>query len=66
LKLLSQHPVKRPQDAVDATQLAQQAGPEEIARARRAVRLISERGYAREKLLEVDLDSLLSRIRSSS
>jgi hypothetical protein len=61
-KLLSQHPTKRPQDIIDAVQLARQAGKDEQDRAWRSVRLITERGYARDKDLQADLQALLDRI----
>jgi predicted nucleotidyltransferase len=59
-KLLAQHPVKRPQDSIDARRLLQDAPASEIDLARRAMRLISERGYARGKSREADLDVMLA------
>jgi|GEM_PF-6837006 len=52
------------QDSIDALRLAKEATPDEIDRSRVAVRLISERGDARDKRLDQDLDDLMDRVRS--
>lgn len=57
LKVLS-HAEDRPQDAVDFVALASVANDEETTRCGKALELIHERGFAREKDLEQELREL--------
>lgn len=59
LKLLADDPA-RPLDRADLLALARVADALEIDRARRAVRMIAERGYARGRDLEAGLDALIA------
>lgn len=61
LKLLARDDRNRPADADDLASLAEVAGEDDWESARRAVRLIAERGYARGR----DLETALERLRSS-
>jgi len=60
LKLLARDDETRPQDAIDLRALKGVATPDEIARARSAVGLIAERGFARRRDLVAALDALLT------
>lgn len=60
LKVLSRDDKERPQDIVDLRALLPGAAPREIDRARRALRLIEERGFNRERNLLAMLEELLS------
>jgi hypothetical protein len=64
LKLLSRDDRTRPQDLADLHALFAVATDGEVTRARTAVRLIAERGYAREKNLRVELQQWLSERRA--
>ena len=61
MKALASDLETRPQDWIDLRNLIQAAPPEEIARARRSVKLIEERGFHRNKRLRDDLEALLNR-----
>lgn len=50
----------RPDDRGDALALLELAGEDEVTEARRAVRLIAERGYGAEAALEERLDELIA------
>lgn len=60
LKLLARDDRQRPQDFDDLLALRKEAGPEDLAEAREALQLISERGYNRGKDLVTEFDRLLS------
>lgn len=60
LKLLSSDPKTRPQDSIDLDHLAAYLDADEREAARRAVRLIEERGFNRKRDLESLLDERLS------
>ena len=66
LKLLASDEVRRPQDQVDIANLVRAADESETDRARRAVRLIVERGFHRGRDLECDLDAWIRRRASAS
>lgn len=66
LKLLASDEVRRPQDQVDIANLVRAADESETDRARRAVRLIVERGFHRGRDLEGDLDAWIRRRASAS
>jgi hypothetical protein len=57
LKVLARDDRRRPQDAADLRSLIRAASPEELELARTSVRLIAERGFHRQR----DLEVLLSR-----
>jgi hypothetical protein len=59
VKLLSCDDQRRPQDRTDLLKLRAVADPPELEMARRAVRLITDRGFARGRDLESALDVLL-------
>ena len=59
LKVLSRDDVRRPQDLADLRALLRVVSPAEIARARTAIRLITERGYNRGRDLQSDMEKLL-------
>ncbi len=59
LKVLSRDDVKRPQDLVDLRALLKVASAPDLGHARKAMALISERGYARGRDLLRDFESLL-------
>ena len=61
LKLLSRDDERRPQDAVDLRALLPAVDEEEERLAREAIHAIVDRGYARGRSLEADLDLLLSK-----
>jgi Nucleotidyl transferase AbiEii toxin, Type IV TA system len=58
LKLLARDDATRPQDLADLRALRAVASPEDIATAQQAVRLISQRGFARGRDLVAALDAL--------
>jgi hypothetical protein len=60
LKLLARDDATRPQDAVDLRALKASATPNDVECARSAVRLITQRGFARGRDLEAALDALLA------
>jgi predicted nucleotidyltransferase len=60
LKVLSRDDVRRPQDLVDLRALLRVASPDELARARRSLELITARGYDRGRDLISDINTLLS------
>lgn len=57
MKILARDDASRPQDRVDIQALLKSAGPEDLERARRALRWIAERGSARGR----DLQDLLQK-----
>lgn len=61
LKLLARDDAHRPQDVIDLARLRTVASPADLGEARRLVRLIEERGYARGRDLASGLDALVSR-----
>ena len=65
LKVLSRDDDTRPQDTIDLHTLLVRSTPDDLAMARTALDLIAERGYARGKNLQGDLDVLLARFRPS-
>jgi hypothetical protein len=60
LKVLARDDVRRPLDIGDLRALLRVASPAELARARSALTLITERGYHRGRSLLADFDALLS------
>jgi predicted nucleotidyltransferase component of viral defense system len=60
LKLLSRDNRTRPQDQVDLVELLRVAGPADLEGARRAVSLIHERGFQRDRDLPRDLERLVA------
>lgn len=60
LKVLSRDDERRPQDLVDLRALLRAATTDQVARAREALGLITERGYHRGRELEPQLDGLLA------
>lgn len=62
LKLLSRDPRRRPQDQVDLVTLIAAADATECAHAFAAVRLIEERGFARDRQLTEDLRRLMAEL----
>lgn len=60
LKVLSRDDVTRPQDLVDLRALLRVASDAELARARHALVLISERGYHRGRHLMSEMERLLA------
>jgi hypothetical protein len=60
LKLLARDDETRPQVFVDLRALLARADDGELDRARRAIALITERGYARGRDLDAALDALVS------
>jgi hypothetical protein len=63
MKALSQHPVRRPQDRVDLVRLIEHATPDEVERARAAVRSIVKAGCARDQDLVAVLEGVLDEVR---
>jgi hypothetical protein len=63
LKILSQNEDSRPQDLMDIKALLQVADNAELTRARRAVALITERGFHRGRDLTEDLESAIQKYR---
>lgn len=61
LKLLSEDPVRRPQDGVDIVALIRKATPADVDMARSAIKLMASRGYSRGKDLELELKQALQR-----
>jgi hypothetical protein len=61
LKVLSRNDDTRPQDTADLRALLLEATPDDLSMARAALDLIAERGYARGKDLQADLDALIAR-----
>ncbi len=59
LKVLSRDDVGRPQDLVDLRALLRVASPNELARARASLALITDRGYHRGRDLLVALNALV-------
>lgn len=59
LKLLASDEEKRPQDRIDIRALLEAAGPDDIAEARSAVALITDRGCHRGKDLVAELEAAL-------
>ena len=59
LKVLSRDDVERPQDIIDLRALLKVAVPDDISCARQAVRVITSRGFHRDRGLEAALDDLL-------
>jgi predicted nucleotidyltransferase len=62
LKVLSRDDRERPQDRVDLHALLRVATDDELERARRAVRLIEARGFARGKDLAEELDRAIEEL----
>jgi len=60
LKLLARDDATRPQDAADLLALRAVADADDLALARRTVKLIAERGFSRGRDLEAALDDLLA------
>jgi hypothetical protein len=60
MKLLSQDDFERVRDKADANALMMRAAPEDIECARRALQLMTERGFNRDKNLAAELSSCLS------
>lgn len=60
LKVLSRDDISRPQDLVDLRALLRVATEDELVRARRAMRLIGDRGYHRGKRLLAEFQRLLA------
>lgn len=60
MKVLSNDPLRRPQDGLDLANLLKVADLEQIALARASVRSIMDRGFDRGKSLEQDLECLLN------
>ncbi|RJQ68143.1 hypothetical protein D5S17_33120 [Pseudonocardiaceae bacterium YIM PH 21723] len=60
LKILARADVTRPQDLADLRGLLEAATPEDIEVARGAARLITERGFHRDRDLLTSLDELLA------
>ncbi|MFE3541460.1 hypothetical protein ACFXK0_00640 [Nocardia sp. NPDC059177] len=58
--LLARDDATRPQDLADLRGLLSIASPGDIAEARGAARLITERGFHRDRELESDLDALIA------
>lgn len=58
LKVLSRDDDTRPQDRADIVSLLAEANPSDLAGCRRALSLITERGYARGRLLLASLEEL--------
>ncbi|MBF6215369.1 nucleotidyl transferase AbiEii/AbiGii toxin family protein [Nocardia puris] len=61
LKILSRDDSARPQDLADLRELLAVATDDDVRSARTAVRLITERGFHRDRDLEASLDSLISK-----
>jgi hypothetical protein len=61
LKVLARDDARRPQDIADIRALLTVADGREIDRAREALALVSQRGFARGRDLEAELDALLGR-----
>lgn len=61
LKLLSRDDERRPQDLVDLRGLIAKASSDDLAQARRAIGLITARGYHRSRDLEAELRRVLPR-----
>lgn len=64
MKVLSADWKIRPQDVLDIQQLLEVADQEDIAKARRLLDLITERGYNRSKDLQADLDKYTAQFNS--
>ena len=62
LKVLARDDLRRPQDWDDIRALLGEATPADLDEARAALRLISERGFHRGKLLLNELDEVISQI----
>lgn len=60
MKLLARDDRRRPQDYDDLRHLLAEADDVELARAREAVRLIQQRGFARGKALDVELEAMIA------
>jgi hypothetical protein len=60
LKLLARDDATRPQDSADLSALLDVADEDELGLARHVADLVAERGYARGRDLEADLDALLA------
>jgi predicted nucleotidyltransferase len=60
LKVLSRDDRRRPQDLVDLRALLEVAAPDDLALARASLRLIAQRGFARDRDLGALFDDLLS------
>lgn len=60
LKLLARDDATRPQDVADLRALRAVADADDLALARRTVKLIAERGFSRGRDLEAALDDLLA------
>jgi hypothetical protein len=60
MKVLSRDDARRPQDRADLLALLREATDEDLAVARRMLRLIRERGFHREKDLLAELDGLIA------
>lgn len=58
MKILARDDKRRPQDLVDIRNILAVAPPEEIERAKSALRLITMRGYQRDKDLLKELAEL--------
>lgn len=63
LKVLARDDRTRPQDRVDLAALLARASVEELDEARRALALVTERGFQRGRDLHAALDSALSEFR---
>lgn len=59
MKVLSRDDQRRPQDLVDLRNLLAAVSGEDLAKARRALALISQRGFNRKKDLAVELEKLI-------
>ena len=60
MKVLSRDDVRRPQDLVDLRGLLRVASPDELARARLSLELISNRGYHRGRDLTAEMNRLFT------
>jgi hypothetical protein len=63
LKLLSRDDETRPQDVGDLRALLAVASQDDLDQARRAVELITRRGYGRDRSLTADLEAAVARFR---
>lgn len=59
MKILARDDLRRPQDAIDIRILTAQATEAELAATQRALALIMERGYHRNRDLLAELESTL-------
>lgn len=62
LKILSRDDARRPQDRVDLVALLKAADEAELERTTDALRLITERGYSRNRDLEAELQRILEEV----